>query len=98
MRIRSDQLKRSLERGLASVYLVSGDEPLQLQECLDQLRAAARADGFTDRVVLHADARFDWSTLKQLGENLSLFAERRIIDLRLSTAKPDILGSIKSLN
>jgi DNA polymerase-3 subunit delta len=92
VRIRSDQLKRSLERGLAPVYLVSGDEPLQLQECLDQLRAAARAEGFTDRIVLHADSRFDWSTLKQLGENLSLFAERRIIDLRLSTAKPDKKG------
>jgi DNA polymerase-3 subunit delta len=92
VRLRPDQLKRSLEKGLASVYLLSGDEPLQIQECLDQLRAAARAEGFSERVVLHADARFDWSALRELGENLSLFAEKRLIDLRLGGTKPDKRG------
>lgn len=93
MRLRPDQLKASLERGLAPVYLVTGDEPLQAQECLDRLRAAARADGFSDRVVLNADARFDWDALKELGDNLSLFAERRVIDLRLAGAKLDKQGA-----
>lgn len=93
MRLRPDQLKRSLEGGLAPVYLVSGDEPLQVQECLDDLRAAAREEGFTERVVLNADARFDWSALRELGESLSLFAERRVIDLRLAGAKPDKQGA-----
>ncbi len=93
MRLRADQLKASLERGLAPVYLVSGDEPLQVQECLDDLRAAARAEGFAERVVLNADARFDWSALKEIGSNLSLFAERRVIDLRLSGPKPDKKGA-----
>ncbi len=92
MRLRSDQLKQNLERGLAPVYLVSGDEPLQVQECLDELRAAARNQGYSDRVVLHADARFDWGALRELGENMSLFAERRVIDLRLAGAKPDKHG------
>lgn len=93
VRLRPDQLKRSLERGLGPVYLVSGDEPLQIQECLDSLRAAAREEGFAERVVLHADARFDWSALRELGESLSLFAEKRIIDLRLAGAKPDKQGA-----
>ncbi len=93
MRLRPDQLKASLERALAPVYLVTGDEPLQVQECLDDLRMAARANGFSDRVVLNADARFDWNALKELGDNLSLFAERRVIDLRLSGAKPDKQGA-----
>ena len=92
MRLRPDQLKRSLESGLAPVYLVSGDEPLQVQECLDHLRAAARAHGFSERVVLHADARFDWSALRELGESLSLFAEKRVIDLRLGGTRPDKQG------
>ena len=93
MRLRADQLKANLERGLAPVYLVCGDEPLQIQECLDQLRAKARAEGFTDRVMLSADARFDWNQLRELGENLSLFADRRVIDLRLAGAKPDKKGA-----
>ncbi len=92
MRLRADQLKASLKRDLASVYLVSGDEPLQVQECLDELRAAARAQGYSDRVVLDVDARFDWGALRALGENLSLFAERRLIDLRFSGTKPDKKG------
>lgn len=93
MRLRPEQLERSLESGLAPVYLVSGDEPLQIQECLDNLRAAAHAEGFSERVVLHADARFDWSALRELGESLSLFAEKRVIDLRLGGTKPDKQGT-----
>ncbi|MDX1512513.1 MAG: DNA polymerase III subunit delta [Gammaproteobacteria bacterium] len=89
MQLKPEQVKASLERGLKPIYLVSGEEPLQMQECLDAVRDAARAEGFTDRAVYNVDASFDWGILREFGDSLSLFAERRIIDLRMTSAKPD---------
>lgn len=87
MQIRADQLAASLKRGLAPVYLVGGDEPLILLECCDQIREAAKGQGFIERELIQADANFDWSGLRQAAAP-SLFATRKIIDLRLRTGKP----------
>ena len=83
MRVRPGDLARRLEDGLAPVYLIGGEEPLQVEECLDLVRAAARARSFTERVVLHVEQGFDWATLREYQDSLSLFAERRLIDLRM---------------
>ena len=88
MRVRPEQLERHLGRGLARAYVVYGDEPLQREESLDAIRAAARAAGFAERIVLHADSGFDWSELRSHAMNLSLFAERRLIDLRVPGGSP----------
>ena len=88
MRVRVEQIERRLGRGLASVYVVHGDEPLQREECLDAIRAAARAAGFTERIVLHAESDFDWNELAAHAATLSLFAERRLIDLRVPGGSP----------
>ena len=88
MRVRPEQLGRRLEHGLASVYVVHGDEPLQREESLDTIRSAARAAGFGERIVLHADSDFDWSELRAHATSLSLFAERRLIDLRIPGGSP----------
>ena len=88
MRVRPEQLERRLARGLASVYVVHGDEPLQREESLDAIRAAARAAGFAERIVLHAESDFDWNELRTHAASLSLFAERRLIDLRVPGSSP----------
>jgi DNA polymerase III subunit delta len=83
MRVETGRLAAQLARGLAPVYLIHGDEPLQIEECLDAVRRAAREQGYAERVVLHAEARFDWSELRACQDTLSLFAERRLVDLRI---------------
>ena len=88
MRVRPEQLERHLARGLAGVYVVHGDEPLQREESLDAIRAATRAAGFAERIVLHAESGFDWSELEAHAASLSLFADRRLIDLRLAHGSP----------
>ncbi len=93
MRLRPEQLAGQLRQRLSPVYLLSGDEPLQLQEAADAVRAAARAQGFSERQVLHVESGFDWSTLAAEADALSLFAERKIIDLRIPSAKPGDKGS-----
>lgn len=93
MQLRPDQLASHLEQALAPVYVVSGDEPLQVEECADQIRAAARERAFTDRNVLFAESGFDWAELQHSGDTFSLFSERRLIELRLPTGKPGDAGS-----
>ena len=94
MQLRTERLAAHLERELKPVYVVSGDEPLQFTETLDAIRAAARARGFTERTVLDADtAGFDWSRLAESGASLSLFADRRLVELRLPSARPGTQGA-----
>ena len=92
MPIKLEQLTGSLQRGLAPIYLIGGDEPLLLQECCDQIREAAKSQGFVERELLQADRSFDWSELQQAAAP-SLFATRKIIDLRLRTGKPGQKGA-----
>lgn len=73
--------------------MVSGDEPLLVQETEDAIRAAARQQGFDARESYNAITGFDWNELAGAGGNLSLFAERRIVELHLPTGKPGVKGA-----
>lgn len=92
--LRPEQLTQHLNRGrLAPLYLLAGPEALLVLEAADTVRANAYAAGFTEREVLHVDANFDWGQLAQAGNSLSLFAERRIIELHLPEKGPGRAGS-----
>ncbi|MBL1142065.1 MAG: DNA polymerase III subunit delta [Proteobacteria bacterium] len=89
MRLRPDQLNSHLQRSnLAPIYFVSGDEPLQKLECIDQIRMTARSQGYDERLVFNVDKSFDWNSINDASANLSLFSSRRIIELRLTSPKP----------
>ena len=88
MNVRPDQLQAVLSKQLHPIYLVSGDEPLQLMEATDQIRKTAREQDYAEREVIHADSNFDWQTLKDEAGSLSLFSSRRILDMRLPSMKP----------
>jgi DNA polymerase-3 subunit delta len=93
MQINPDQLPRQLERGLAPLYLVSGDEPLQVEECGDAIRRRSEAGGCSERSVFTVEPGFDWDSLRTASQSLSLFAERRLIELRLPTGRPGEAGA-----
>jgi len=88
MRINTDQLPRALERSLSATWLIAGDEPLLVGEAADAVRARARAEGYTGRDLFISERGFDWSALLASSQSLSLFAERRIIELRMPTPRP----------
>ena len=93
MKIQANQLQSHLQKKLASCYLVTGDEHLLVAEALDGIRDTARQQGFASRDLHIATTGFDWSSLRDSTANLSLFAERRIVELRLPTGKPGVAGS-----
>jgi DNA polymerase-3 subunit delta len=88
MRLSAERLPGHLAEGLGRLYTVHGEEPLQVRESLDALRAAARAAGFDERVVLDADAQFPWERLQAELGSLSLFGARRLVEVRLPGGKP----------
>lgn len=88
MRLRVEQLSSHLGKPLLPVYLVSGDEPLQLMESLDAIRSIARERGYAERVVLEVDKSFNWNSLRDESSSLSLFASLKIIELKMGSFKP----------
>jgi DNA polymerase-3 subunit delta len=93
MQVRADQLASRLEKSFAPVYAIHGDEPLLALEAGDAVRAAARKRGFSERQVLVAQRGFDWSELRNAGASMSLFGDRKLIELRVPTGKPGTDGA-----
>ena len=93
MPINADQLARYLERALTPFYLVSGDEPLQSDECAAAIRHRAAEQGYAERNLFTVEPGFDWDRLRTASQSLSLFAERRLIELRLPTGRPGDAGA-----
>jgi len=93
MNARPEQLQAIVTKNVFPVYMVSGDEPLQQMESLDVIRAYLKEKDYSEREVLDVDAQFDWQQLMDEAASMSLFATRRIVELRLPSAKPGRQGS-----
>jgi DNA polymerase-3 subunit delta len=93
MKLKSEQIPAHLQRTLAPIYLVCGDEPLQIAETCDAIRARARETGCSERLLFNVETGFDWNALLQARDTLSLFAERRLLEVRLPGGKPGEAGA-----
>lgn len=93
MQLRAEALAAHLEKGLAPLYVITSDEHLLALEAADQIRAAARAQGFVEREVLTVDRSFKWSQLQAANSSMSLFGDRKLIELRIPTGRPGREGS-----
>jgi DNA polymerase-3 subunit delta len=92
LKLTTDSLAAHLARELLPAYLISGDDPLLVAEAADAVRARARAVGFSERETYFIESRADWDAVHGAAGNLSLFAARRIIEIRLASAKPGVAG------
>ncbi|TVQ41321.1 MAG: DNA polymerase III subunit delta [Wenzhouxiangella sp.] len=88
MKLFPEKLAGQLAERVNAIYLVAGPELLLVEEACDAIRRAARSADVSERVVIDADGRFDWSQFGAASDNLSLFATRRLIELRLPGGKP----------
>jgi DNA polymerase-3 subunit delta len=93
LKIKPESLAAHLRERLLPVYLISGDEPLLTGEAADAVRARARATGFTERDVHFMDRGGDWDAVQASVASLSLFAQRRIVEVRLPTGRPGVSGA-----
>src|SRR4030065_96587 len=89
----SEELPRHLASGLKPLYVVFGDALLLAIEAADSIRAAARAAGYPERETFIAEQHFKWGELRNSAQSMSLFAERKVIDLRIPSGKPGVEGA-----
>lgn len=92
MKTSGDSLASGLARGLAPIYLISGDETLLVNEAADAIRARARADGFAERELHVVERGFDWNSLLADSRAMSLFAQRKIVEIRMANPTPGEQG------
>jgi DNA polymerase III, delta subunit (EC 2.7.7.7) len=98
MKLSPAQLAKHLQGSLAPVYVVCGNEHLLCQEACDAIRQATRGQGFSERQVFNVETGFDWGQLIEAGASLSLFAEKRLIELRIPNGKPGDKGAAALLD
>ena len=93
MQLRANELEAQLARRLLPAYVIHGDEPLLALEAADAVRAAARRAGYAEREVLEPARGYDWSEFRHAMGSLSLFAAKKIVELRLPGGKPGPQGA-----
>jgi len=91
--LRANELDASLAKALAACYTIHGDEPLIALEAADAVRAAARKRGFAEREVTEPGRGYDWSEFVHAAGSLSLFASKKLVELRLPGGKPGPQGA-----
>ena len=98
MRLKVEQLDNALQKGLVPVYFFSGDEPLQQGELVDAVRKSARQNAYTNREVLVVDKSFNWHELVFTADSLSIFSDKRILELRISSGSVGVDGAKALIN
>lgn len=93
MQIKPQQLAGAIQKSLAPVYFISGDEPQQLGELADLIRQSAKARDFTSREIFFVEKSFNWQQLNIAADNFSIFADKKILDLRLPSGTPGTEGA-----
>jgi DNA polymerase-3 subunit delta len=93
MRLQTEQLPSHFRDGLAPIYTVYGDEPLLAQEACDAIRGEAKLTGFGDRELFEVNQHFDWHQVLNEANSLSLFADKKVLELRIPSGKPGREGS-----
>ena len=88
MQLRVDALEGHLAKTIAPLYVISSDEHLLALEAADKIRRAARANGYSERDVLTVERNFKWGELLAANNEMSLFGDKKLIELRIPTGKP----------
>jgi len=92
MRLEQTQLRQHLEKQLGPLYVLVGDEPLAQCECLDAIRLTARQTGADERSSFIVERNFNWQTIQQFGQTMSLFSSKRILEIHIPNGKPGLDG------
>src|ERR1700712_3458416 len=93
MQLRPDALEGHLAKSIAPLYVIASDEHLLALEAADKIRRAARANGFSERDVLTVERSFKWGELLAANQEMSLFGDKKLIELRIPGGKPGKDGS-----
>jgi DNA polymerase-3 subunit delta len=92
LKVYPDKIEAALQRSIATIYIVSGDEPLLVQETCDLIRLGLKNAGYLERELFHVEAGFDWQQVLFSANSMSLFAEQKLLEIRMRNASPGDKG------
>ena len=92
MQLYANQLEQHLHNNLQPIYLLFGDDDYLRLRALRAIRRKAAQLGFEERLQFNQQQDFQWDELHSASQNLSLFSQRRSIELELPTASPGVEG------
>jgi len=93
MRIALDRLASQVQKQIATLYVLFGDETLLILEAMDLILSHARQQGFTEREIYTVEQHFNWQNILNASNSLSLFGTQKIIDIRIPSGKPGKEGA-----
>lgn len=93
MLLRPEKLSTHLQQSLQSLYIVTGDDPLLTMEAADTIRTHAKQQDYLEREMLSVETGFRWGQLRESSASLSLFASKRVLELRIPGGKPGVEGA-----
>lgn len=95
MKLKPEQLSQHLQNTLSPIYIISGDEPLLQQEACDSIRKAAIQQHYAEKQIFFVEnsKSFNWQSLLEAANSLSLFSDKTFLDLRLPSGKPGDTGA-----
>ena len=85
MQIYYNQLDKQLSENLKPIYIIAGNEVYQEEACVEKIIRVAHTNDYTEHDVMYVEKTFDWSSFDSLNSNLSLFSEKKIIEIRFLT-------------
>ncbi len=93
MQLKPQELTSHLKSDCVPVYLLHGAELLLIEDSANQVRQALKDQGYDERIIFTMETGFDWSRFAGEFDSLSLFAQKKLIELRLPTGKPGVKGA-----
>ena len=84
MKIPLNKLKRQLEENLSPLYVISGEQSVLIREATELIQAKAKNEGFSEKKIIACSSKTDWAEIEAENNSLSLFAEKKIIEIRVS--------------
>ena len=80
--------KHKISKTSLPIYLIHGEENFLIQETRTQLAQWLATRGFSETSLFHVENNhFDWSELEADAQALSLFGDKKRVDLRITLSK-----------
>lgn len=96
MKIKPEQLQAKLNQGLEPLYLISGDETLLVDQSSDLIRSHCKQQGFSEREKHSPETKQDWQNILDSANSLSLFGDKKIIDIQSNKINAKTIEPLKS--
>lgn len=83
MKIKPEQLKYNLEKEVKPIYFIFGKEILLVEQTLESIKKSLFKKGFEEKICFHIEDKFNWNNIFNENYNNSLFANKKIIEIRM---------------